>query len=494
MPETPAARSAQSSTGNTAATEATLQQGGTSGIDLRFLAPAEAPDELGRLGHYRILKQLGAGGMGVVFLAEDTLLARPVALKIMQPTLAGAGDGRERFLREARAAAALTHDHVVTIHQVGEHNGAPFLAMQLLQGESLDDYLKRGNRLTPGQICRVGREVATGLAAAHARGLIHRDIKPANLWLEAPKGRVKILDFGLARSMTDGQLTGSGTVLGTPAYMAPEQARAVPDLDGRCDLWSLGVLLYRLATGRLPFAGDDTFSLLTAIAVDEPTPPEILNPDLPTDLASLIRQLLAKKREARPASAADIAQRLQVIERSLSKPAAALATEATESVWTQLFDATESVAEPAPTTTAYVPPRKPRSRIALALGGLAAFLALGQIVIWITDKNGNKTKIEPAPGAFVEVKVGDKTVAKIEPKADAPKSPFPPLDPAWIEKVANLPPDRQVNAVADELKRRNPGFDGQATPEFRGDGAVAALTFSTDAVRDLTPVRALPKL
>jgi serine/threonine protein kinase len=190
-----------------------------------LFSPPRGPDELGWLAHYRILKQLGAGGMGLVFLAEDSQLQRQVALKIMLPALAVDPANRERFLREARAAAALAHDHVVVIHQVGEERGMPFLAMQLLQGESLDDYLRRGKKISFAQACRVGRETAIGLAMAHARGLVHRDIKPANLWLEAPKGRVKILDFGLARTSSDSNLTGSGFVIGTPTYMSPEQAR-----------------------------------------------------------------------------------------------------------------------------------------------------------------------------------------------------------------------------------------------------------------------------
>jgi serine/threonine protein kinase len=159
--------------------------------------------------------------------------------------------------------------------------------MQLLQGKSLDAYLMGGKKLSAGQVCRIGREAALGLAAAHAKGLIHRDIKPANLWLEAPKGRVKILDFGLARPADDAHLTGTGMALGTPAYMAPEQARGQA-LDGRCDLWSLSVVLYRLCADRLPFQGGDMLSIFTAIAVDEPQPLASLNPEVPPALAELV--------------------------------------------------------------------------------------------------------------------------------------------------------------------------------------------------------------
>jgi serine/threonine protein kinase len=291
---------------------------GDEGLMFAQTLEPRATGEIGWLDHYRILKQLGQGGMGVVYLAEDTQLGRQVALKVMQPACAAIPSNRERFLREARAAAALTHDHVVTIHQVGQFHGAPYLAMQFLQGESLDSYLRRKKPLTPGQICRIGREAATGLAAAHVRGLIHRDIKAANLWLEAPKGRVKILDFGLARIDSDVNLTGSGQVLGTPAYMSPEQARAQP-LDGRSDLWSLGVVLYRLCTGQMPFRGDDVLAVLTAIALENPPRPEEVNPATPPDLAALVMQLLAKNRDERPATAGETVDRLRSIERDLAQ-------------------------------------------------------------------------------------------------------------------------------------------------------------------------------
>jgi serine/threonine protein kinase len=156
-----------------------------------FLAPAQAPDELGRLGPYRVLAVLGAGGMGVVYKAEDPQLKRLVALKAMLPTMGASESARKRFLREAQAAAAINHDNIVHIYQVGEDRGAPFIAMQFLEGESLETLLRRSSRLSPDQVLRIGRETADGLAAAHQRGLIHRDIKPPNLWLEGQKRRVK---------------------------------------------------------------------------------------------------------------------------------------------------------------------------------------------------------------------------------------------------------------------------------------------------------------
>jgi uncharacterized protein (TIGR03067 family) len=276
-----------------------------------FLAPAQAPDELGRLGPYRVLKILGAGGMGVVFKAEDPQLKRLVALKAMLPGLAASGSAKQRFLREAQAAAGLKHDHIVTIHQVGEDRGAPFLAMEFLEGEPLDERLKRQKKLPLPEVLRIGHQVACGLAAAHEKGLIHRDIKPANVWLEGKKGRVKILDFGLARASTDeAHLTQSGAIVGTPAYMAPEQAQS-KEVGPRCDLFSLGCVLYRMATGKPPFRGGDLISTLMAVATENPATPRELDAALPPALSDLIMRLLAKEPAGRPASAQVVADALE---------------------------------------------------------------------------------------------------------------------------------------------------------------------------------------
>ncbi len=284
---------------NTSAEDA----GGPAASPVAYLGPPRHPDELGTLGKYRVLKQLGAGGMGAVFLGIDEALDRKVALKVMLPQHAAKAKAKERFLREARAAAKVKSDHVITLHEVGEANGVPFIAMEYLQGQPLDEFLTENSNPTAAQILRIGREVAAGLADAHALGLVHRDIKPANLWLEAPKGRVKILDFGLARSQTeDVQLTNSGAILGTPAYMSPEQAMGKP-LDGRSDLFSLGGVLYRLCTGRLPFPGQSPMEVLTRLATEEPMPVRGLNPAIPEALATVVHTLLAKDPADRYATA-----------------------------------------------------------------------------------------------------------------------------------------------------------------------------------------------
>jgi hypothetical protein len=280
-----------------------------------YLAPAQAPDEIGRLGPYRVLKVLGTGGMGIVFQAEDLQLKRIVALKAMLPTLAASPSIRERFTREAQIAAAIEHDHIVTILQVGEDRGVPFLAMPLLKGEVLEDRIQRLKWLPTAEVLRIGRETAQGLAAAHARGLMHRDIKPANIWLEDERGRVKILDFGLARAAgQSSQLTQQGAIVGTPAYMAPEQARGQA-VDAHCDLFSLGCVLYEASTGKLPFMGSDAISTLMAIATASPKPPCQVNPEIPPVLSSLIMELLAKDPAARPPSAKSVIDEITAIER-----------------------------------------------------------------------------------------------------------------------------------------------------------------------------------
>jgi serine/threonine protein kinase len=274
----------------------------------------ELPPSIGQdFGPYRILGRLGTGGMGFVFRAADPVLGREVALKVMRPEVAARPEARERFLREARAMAALHHDHVVPVYQVGEVNGVPYLTMPLLAGDSLEARIAREGALAPAEVSRIASEVAEGLAAAHDVGMVHRDIKPANIWLEASTGRVKVLDFGLARTDPEpGTTTIEGAVLGSPPYMSPEQANGRP-VDARSDLFSLGTVLYECATGRRPFTGDTLTAVLVAVAERHPPAPHVVHPNIPRDLSNLIEALLAKEPAARPANAravSDWARRL----------------------------------------------------------------------------------------------------------------------------------------------------------------------------------------
>jgi serine/threonine protein kinase len=216
--------------------------------------------------------------------------------------------------------AALKSDHVVTIYEVGVAGDLPFLAMEFLEGEALDSLQKRVSQLPLALVVRIGKEAACGLAAAHARSLVHRDIKPSNLWLEAPTGRVKILDFGLARlNVGAAQASQLGLIVGTPAFMAPEQARAEA-VDHRADLFSLGCVLYWLCTNHLPFKGTDVLSTLTALATHNPEPPEAVSSHVDPALSDLIMELLEKDPCCRPASSQAVLDRLAAIDRLVAAP------------------------------------------------------------------------------------------------------------------------------------------------------------------------------
>jgi predicted Ser/Thr protein kinase len=282
-----------------------------------FLTKPRQGDELGRLGDYRVLQWLGQGAMGIVFRAEDTRLGRQVALKVMQPLNAANPEMRQWFLREARAMAAVKNEHIVTIYEVGDADGLPFLAMEFLEGEPLDLYQQHRGLLPLAEVVRISREVARGLAAAHQRGLIHRDIKPANIWLEAPEGRVKILDFGLARITGDtSELSHPGMIVGTPSFMAPEQARGDP-IDARADLFSLGCVLYWLCTNQQPFPRSDPRDMFALLQTYEPPAPQDLSPRISPMLSDWTMRLLEKDPDHRPQSAQVVVEVLREVERQL---------------------------------------------------------------------------------------------------------------------------------------------------------------------------------
>jgi hypothetical protein len=273
-----------------------------------FLDPCDTPGRLGRLGHYEILDVLGRGGMGVVLRGVDVRLNRVVAIKVLAPHLAANAVARARVLREAQAAAAVSHPHVVAIHGVDESSGLPYLVMEYVPGPSLQQKID-GGPLRLAQILRIGVQVASGLAAAHAQGLVHRDVKPANILLENGVERVKITDFGLARADDDVRLTRAGAVYGTPLYMSPEQALG-DRVDQRSDLFSLGSVMYAMCTGRPPFRGDTGLAVLRRVCDDTPRPVREVNPDVPAALAEIVNRLLAKNPDDRFQSAGAVAELL----------------------------------------------------------------------------------------------------------------------------------------------------------------------------------------
>jgi tRNA A-37 threonylcarbamoyl transferase component Bud32 len=406
-----------------------------------LFGPAAAPGELGTLAGYRVQKLLGKGGMGAVYLALAPEHERPIALKVMLPQFAAQFDAHHRFTREGRACAAVRHPNVVTVYRVGEGAGTPFIAMELLRGYPLDVYLKSKGRLTVAQALRVGAEAAAGLAAAHAVGLVHRDIKPSNLWLEAPHGRIKLLDFGLAKPLDADtgtaarDLTTTGQVMGTPAYMSPEQARG-DTVDHRSDLFSLGVVLYQLCTGTRPFDRATAVASVIALATEPARPVRELNPDVPEAFARAIHRLLEKDPGARPATAAEVAALFRELEAAAAQPAYVAIT----------------VVAPDPLLEFDAPPDEPARRgrarsgvgawalVALALG-LAAAAATG--VYRARDRDAgppDAPKPEPPP------------VAKpAPPKTDPVRAACPWVFKAGGSVVATDPRDRTKTVTAKSL-------------------------------------------
>jgi serine/threonine protein kinase len=243
-------------------------------------------------GKYKVLEELGQGGMGIVYKAEDLKLRRFVALKFLPPHLMDAPDLKERFLIEAQAAAALNHPSICIIHEVGEDEGRPYIAMEYVEGATLRDRVRKGP-LEPGEAVGLVDQVAAGLGEAHGKGIVHRDVKSANIMV-TPKGRAKVMDFGLAKLRGGSSLTKSRTTVGTVAYMSPEQARG-EDLDPRTDIWSLGVVFYELLSGKLPFQGDHDQTLIYAILQKEPEPFVKIRPSVAPELEHIVFQALTKK-------------------------------------------------------------------------------------------------------------------------------------------------------------------------------------------------------
>lgn len=276
---------------------------------LAILNPSDETDSLGTLGHFEILQFIGQGGYAAVFKALDKKLQRVVAIKILSPRLSTTSSQRKRFARESLAVAGLNHENVVRVFSVFEEP-VPYMVMEFVEGKTLHELIKLHGRMNLDQILDIGRQIAKGLAATHAKGLIHRDIKPSNIMVEdGPKRVVRITDFGIARAVEDPSLTKSGLILGTPMYMSPEQANGAL-LDSRTDLFSFGAVLYMLATGNSPFQGSNMVSVIRLVADQSPVSICKLNSVIPEWLDAVIAKLLAKKPEDRFQSASELADLL----------------------------------------------------------------------------------------------------------------------------------------------------------------------------------------
>lgn len=441
-----------------------------------FLEKSEHPNELGRLGDYRVVRLIGRGGMGVVFRAVDERLGRVVGLKVLRPKSNRDPLARSRFLQEARAMAALRHDHIAMIYQVGETHsasdgepGTAFLAMELLDGVSLQGWMVTNPRPPIALVFRIAQQAALGMASAHAHGLIHRDIKPSNLWLEAPSGwaesdirtrpalgavgRVKLIDFGLATPIGEEGIHAS--IVGTPIYMAPEQFLGSPP-DPRSDLFSLGSVLYELCTGEHPFPARQTGRPFAPDPI--PTPACELNSAVPKSLSRLIDQMLSAAPDDRPRSAQALLTRLQTMEARYEQ-------------------------------------RRSLRPIMMMSCGLLLLVGLFVMALFGRQHLGYQATV-PSSSPIVAARTPTtliQTVGKRKPVADPHRPPFPagPPDEWWAQQLADRLPQEQFRLVTQKLVELNPGYDGASASGWVEPELVIRYSVRSNVVSDIRPIRGL---
>ena len=384
---------------------------------------------LGNVGKYELRHQIGRGAMGVVYEAFDTVIERSVALKMLRTDLYAPEqlpDVRARFKREAHSAGRLSHPHIVTIFDYGEHEGAPYIAMDLMNGEELARSLEAGARMALPQVVRVMEQLLSALAYAHEKGVVHRDMKPSNVFV-LRDGTIKVVDFGLAR-IEASNLTETGTLLGTPAYMSPEQFLGLP-ADARSDLFSVGVMLYQMLTGDRPFTGSPS-TIMQKVLRQDPVEPSVLNPTLSAAWDDLVKRALAKKPDQRIQSARQFAEFMRLV--SEGKPLPGSGPSADQTV---VIDATVRIAPPKPEKQSKLP--------LVALASLAVVAIVGGLAAWLAYRPAEK----PAP---VPVAAAPAVVLEKKPVAGTP-APKPKPRPVEkkVVKVEPAPPPRPIVAKVE---------------------------------------------
>ncbi len=348
-------------------------------VDISFLAPSDDPAYVGRIGPYEIAGVIGHGGMGVVLKAVDRSLSRYVAIKVLSPALAGVGAARQRFAREARAMAALSHEHVVPIYAVDEHRGLPYFAMEYVPGGTLQARLSHEGPLEVVAAVRIAMQTALALGAAHDSGLVHRDIKPANILLDRGVERVRVADFGLARTASEASYTASGVLAGTPQFMSPEQVRGEA-CDGRSDLFSLGSVLYAMCTGHEPFRAENVYSVLQRIVHDQPRSIREQNPAVPAWLERFVARLMAKDRDQRFHTAGEVAE---VLARELAHLQNPALIEAPARPWLRRKPWLTKLSKLAATR---------RRRTAVAIAAIAAAALATTVALWQGEPGASLTE------------------------------------------------------------------------------------------------------
>jgi serine/threonine protein kinase len=403
------------------------------------------------IGRYEILEELGHGAMGTVYRAKDPAMDRVVALKTIIAVAIVSQQGsefRERFYREARAAGRLAHPGIVPVFDVGEHEGLPYLVMEFISGRTLDDSVKAGERFTLERVCEIGQQIAEALGYAHQHGVIHRDIKPANILLTSLETykieRPKITDFGIAK-LAAGQITLTGQMLGTPAFMPPEQFTGAP-VDGRADLFSLGVILYWMATGEQPFAGETMTSVSYKVVHTDPIPPTKLNPSIPPKLESVILKCLAKNPVDRPQSGEELARELAEVRGINTTNLQRTAVRASPPVPQQADFGSQATVLSAPVVA---PPQATSVTVAPKRNNLlVAVVAIGFVVLasvsWFAlrpRQGGIASDASPAAPAATS----GAAVAPGPPPAPPPAAPLPAA--AAISKPASVAPPEKAEKV-----------------------------------------------